>query len=518
VDSRGKVILLVESGVAAGLAFELERLQQDLVGDGWEVLRHDVARTQSVQAVKQIIRNDYSADPGGVQSVFLLGHIPVPYSGNLAPDGHPDHKGAWPADVYYGDMDGTWGDSAVTVTTASSGRNWNVPGDGKFDPSVLPSDVELQVGRVDLSNLPQFPASELELLRQYLNKNHQFRMKMVRADLRALVDDNFGTFSGEAFAATGWRSFAPLVGFGSTAAADWFPTLGTQSHLWGYGCGAGTYTSASGVGTTADFSRNDPQVVFAMLFGSYFGDWDSENNFLRAALATPRHTLASAWAGRPYWQFHHMGLGATIGYSTRITQNNSSRYSASRNTRSVHIALMGDPTLRMQPVAPPGALWLTNRTTGIDLGWSASSEAVAGYHVYSGSSMGGPFTRLTPTPVTGLGFTDTQGRGSVYMVRAVKLEVSASGTYYNASQGVFGTTGGTAPAPAPRLEITVASGNSVRITGTGIPGRSYAIQYRDGLVTGTWRSLATVTADNSGVFRSTDIPTPGHRSYRAMAL
>ena len=46
-----------------------------------------------------------------------------------------------------------------------------------------------------------------------------------------------------------------------------------------------------------------------MFFGSYFGDWDSQNDFLRAALATTNYTLTSAWVGRPYWFFHHMALG-----------------------------------------------------------------------------------------------------------------------------------------------------------------------------------------------------------------
>ena len=78
-----------------------------------------------------------------------------------------------------------------------------------------------------------------------------------------------------------------------------------------------------GVGSTSDFAANDPQVVFTMLFGSYFGDWDSQDNFLRAALATPTYTLACVWAGRPYWYFHHMGLGETIGFSARVSQNNS---------------------------------------------------------------------------------------------------------------------------------------------------------------------------------------------------
>jgi len=44
VEARGKVVLLVDNTLATNLVMELARLQQDLVGDGWTVLRHDVAR------------------------------------------------------------------------------------------------------------------------------------------------------------------------------------------------------------------------------------------------------------------------------------------------------------------------------------------------------------------------------------------------------------------------------------------------------------------------------------------
>jgi len=297
-DTRGKIILLVDSSLAASLSTELTRLQLDLVGDGWTVLRHDVARNDTPVNVKGVISADYNADNRNVKALFLFGHVPVPYSGDINPDGHPEHLGAWPADVYYGDMTGTWTDSAVNDTRASDPRNWNSPGDGKFDQSTLPATLSLQVGRVDLANLPTFALSEVELLRQYLNKDHNFRHKFVSAERRGLVDDNFGTFGGEAFALSGWRNFAPFFGATNTIASDWFGTLGSQSYLFGYGCGGGTPTSAGGVGSTADFAANDPRVVFTMLFGSWFGDWDSQDNFLRAPLATRTYTLACAWAGR----------------------------------------------------------------------------------------------------------------------------------------------------------------------------------------------------------------------------
>ncbi len=214
VESRGKLVLVVDNTYAAQLAPELTRLQQDLAGDGWTVLRRDVARTDSPVSVKNLIKADYNADPANVKAVFLFGHVPVPYSGQLNPDGHPDHVGAWPADVYYGDMDGNWTDSSVnytqTVNTdpADRARLSNIPGDGKFDQTTIPSAVELQVGRVDLANMPgrltwggpaTFP-SELELLRQYLNKDHNFRHKLINVPRRGIVGDYFGTRNGEAFA------------------------------------------------------------------------------------------------------------------------------------------------------------------------------------------------------------------------------------------------------------------------------------------------------------------------------
>ena len=87
------------------------------------VLRHDVSRADSPCNLKRIIQADYSSDPAQVRAVFLFGHIPVAYSGNLNPDGHPNHQGAWPTDAYYGDMDGSWTDVAQ-VTRPGPVLDW----------------------------------------------------------------------------------------------------------------------------------------------------------------------------------------------------------------------------------------------------------------------------------------------------------------------------------------------------------------------------------------------------------
>ncbi len=492
VESRGKVVLVVDNTYATQLATELTRLESDLVGDGWTVVRHDVARTATVATVKNLIKTTYNSDPANVKSVFLFGHVAVPYSGNIVPDGHaPDHTGAWPADAFYGDMDGSWTDNSVNNAGATDVRNDNVPGDGKFDQSTIPSAVELQVGRVDLANMPGRKtwggpatfASELDLLRQYLNKDHNFRHKVTNPQRRGVVGDYFGTRNGEAFAASGFRAFAPFFGADGIKNMNkdyndqkgvWVTELKNNDYLWAYGCGAGSYASIGGLGNSGSFNdiyttelvENNLKATFTMMFGSWLGDWDTEDNILRGVLATKDYGLTACWSGRPHWFYHHMGLGENIGYSARLTQNNNAalyRNQANSAAGSIHVALMGDPTLRMHVVAPVSNLGGSSLANVVNLSWTASADSVVGYNVYRGSSANGTYTKINSSLVTSTSFSDLSPlTGATYMVRAVKLESTPSGSYYNASQGMFWTVGGVVGpvldtiAPAVSLTAPVA--------------------------------------------------------------
>ncbi|MGB8168330.1 MAG: fibronectin type III domain-containing protein, partial [Chthoniobacteraceae bacterium] len=473
VAERGKVILLVDDTMAGPLATELAQFISDLTGDGWFVIRQDISRNAAVPSVRAAVQAIYNDDPPNTAALILFGHIPVPYSGDYAADGHPDHRGAWPADAYYGDIDGVWTDTTVDSTGASRSENHNIPGDGKFDQSSIPSDVELAVGRVDLSLMPVFGVSETELLRQYLQRDHQFRHRLgaySSIPRRALIDDTFGFFAGEAFAATGWRSFSALFGSANVRALDWFATLPTQKYLCACGCGPGQgYSGATGVGSVHDFAAEHSLSVFNFLFGSYFGDWNNQDNFLRAPLGGTAASLGltSAWAGRPHWFVHPMGLGETIGACTRLAQNNltsfPSGYEANNTERGVHIALMGDPTLRLHPVKPPTNLVAKPGANVITLSWRAGGDSpVEGYLVSRASSPLGPFVRLRGGVAAGTSFADRSVEPGVsysYMVRAVKKETTPSGSYLNPSQGAFS---GTAVA-------TAGAGREFNLTGNGNP-------------------------------------------------
>ncbi|TAE38137.1 MAG: T9SS C-terminal target domain-containing protein [Sphingobacteriales bacterium] len=437
IDDRGKIILLIDDTFATPLQAELNRLEMDLRGDGWQVIRHNISRTALVTSVKQVIKNDYDADPENVKMVFLLGHIPVPYTGSIAWDSHPDHSGAWPCDGYYADMTGVWTDNMVNTTQASRVENHNTIGDGKFDQNYFPAPTTLQIGRVDLSKMVSSSKSEMTLLKQYLNKDHDFRHKVFFAEPRAFIDNNFGLngFDASYYASCGWRSFVSMFPSSKIKDGDYIVDGKIESFLWAYGAGGGIYKSAWGVAYTDYFLNNKPKIVFNMLFGSYFGDWDSEDNFLRAPLASAGWGLASCWAGRPYWINHHTALGETIGYSAWITMRNTCYQSDGPDYNQTSINLMGDPSLRIHPVAPPTNLTVTGNT----LNWLASAEPVTAYCIYRKNNASGAYTKIATTAANINSYEDTNlgNENNTYMVRAQKLEVSNSGSYYNLSQGVF---------------------------------------------------------------------------------
>lgn len=462
---RGRVLLVIDSTMQQALVRQLDTLRNDLEAEGWTVKRRFVPRAEQfdsgkVMFVRTMIKEEHKADP--LSAIFLIGRVPIPYSGNTAPDGHrPDHLGAWPADGIYGDINGSYPDRSVDNRNTQRPVNANTPGDGKYDASIFTSPVEIPVGRVDFFDMPVYTASEVDLLKRYFQKNHAYRTNAWRVRSGGIIDDNFGTY-GEVFAASAWRSFVVFGGDTSVRAGDFFGDLaGPTTYQFGYGCGGGTNTSAGGVGTSQDFASKPAHAVFSLLFGSYFGDWNTQNNFMRASVASDPRILVCGWSGRPHWYMHHMALGEPIGHSLRISQNNQTIvnsalgnyvpnviYSnqgatvASIGDRGIHIALIGDPTLRSEMIPVPQAssvVATTDYPNKVNVTWTAPTEPVDGYLVYRAIGPTGKFVRLTPTPITETRYADSLvNEGSVrYKIVCASLRATpASGTYYDMGRAI----------------------------------------------------------------------------------
>jgi hypothetical protein len=192
-----------------------------------------------------------------------------------------------------------------------------------------------------------------------------------------------------------------------------------------------------------------------MMAGSFFGDWDSKNNLLRASLASG--SLACCWGGIPKWYLHHMAMGVNIGYGAKITQNNLNDYfngNFNGAWNGVFIALMGDPTLTMLQVAPPTKLVIAENQGSTLLKWNASKEKVDGYAVYRIDESKQVWREISSyCPSSANTTTDTfyfdyckstplgnnQGKYT-YAVRAFRWETTGAGSYRNLSMGVVGQT------------------------------------------------------------------------------
>ena len=141
-----------------------------------------------------------------------------------------------------------------------------------------------------------------------------------------------------------------------------------------------------------------------MLFGSYFGDWDYPNDFLRGAIAS-RTCLASTWGNRPNWLLHHMALGGHLGYAAEVTINNRGLYWPPFYNDYVHTALMGDPTLRMHVHQPVDSLVAYQVGLHIQVEWAEVSNS-AGYYIYKKSDTDSVYQLLNQTPLTVTAYTD----------------------------------------------------------------------------------------------------------------
>lgn len=443
IEYRGRMILVVDNTFINSLSVKISELHDDLKKDGWSVTRIDVSRTSSPSSVRSQIQTIYNSDPTNVKSVLLLGHIPVYRSGNVAPDDH--NAIPWACDAYYGEMNSTW----------------------STPPTSLPSDVELEVGRIDLFNLPSFGVSEQQLLSNYLTKLHNFKTRQFIPQNRMLIQDNL-TWVSSPLAETAYRIAGPLVGISNiTDIPSYnFPNYVSRmpdSWLWGYYSGGGSYNSADGIGNTTSFVNTQNNVIFNMTFGSYFGNWDcnsgvpnwnnNTDNLMRATIASGQ-ALTNVYVGQPNWFFHHMGLGDNIGYSTRISMNNRTSNSTylpqnggwfGQGYTTIHLGLMGDPSLRMNYVSPPSNLIISQSGSNMTLTWTPSQQSVDGYYLYqmvSGVPVRAHPSLITSNTITG-NFTNTIG--TEYMVRAVKLENNSSGTYFNLSLGITSTVTQQAP-------------------------------------------------------------------------
>ncbi len=393
--------------------------------------------SNKVHRVKEIIKEEKLKDPT-ITYLVLIGNVPIPYSGNFSPDNHKEHIGAFPADVWYSELDGEWTDEIINADSALAARQYNYPNDGKFDNYYLPSKSELITSRIDFRNLPAFSETEEELLDRYFTKNIRYRTAEYQALPKAFLSDGFYDYAGYPSSAI-YNQYASLFGVDSITQMNMRDSMSSGSYSMAYACGSGGYNSVYLTLYSEDMTSKEYDAVFLACFGSWLCDWDSENNLLRSAIASRPNILCSWFSNRPQVPLHSLGLGRTIGEQIYIAQNNKTVYEYWFNIyqKGVHLELMGDPTLKLKHIAMPNNLSLEHSDKSISLEWEPSKSALA-YNIYKSEKSNSLGLRINSEPVKGNSFIDYEVlNGKIYYtITSVEKVNTLNGSYYDESTGI----------------------------------------------------------------------------------
>lgn len=584
---RGRMILLLDASQSGQLGAEIAQLKEDLTGDGWFVetveaapnavgvnlagqyagvavpgadqtaewttrkaaivaagsnvtgqSRDDWKGGASVVSVKNAVKSVYDAAPVGDKPklLYILGHVPQAWSGGrgsgsasvqkVPPDGHENHHGALPADSYYADMDGTWGDGWLCPTTNEktqgngyNARQYNFAGDSIWDTWKVASAVEMGYGRVDMRGLRAFePLTETELLRRYLDKAHDYRHgqgDFANTGRKALFnsghDQNNMVAMGQFPAIVGMENF--LFDADDDAKLDQPKAYGPYL-MFCLGGGGGSLAGWDDIHIKNLARHDNMNAVFWSGWQSFYYDWADNDSWYRGMLAAEGKSLVfSAHTTTYFWQ--HLGLGEPFGTSIKASVNNDRRSGLypfvitypQYDTGGAFVSMMGDPALRLFSVKPPSGLTATASGNDVELAWSASPDSgIQGYDVWvSTTGKFGSYTKVNGVRVGGTSFTHTNAPVGAkhYMVRAVKLDTTGAGTLLNPSQGIFASVGvnkGTASANPAVLAMGArnavgATPGSVTISGMG--GALTAVSGASWLTVGVAGNTLTLTP-NSG--------------------
>ncbi len=495
VDARGRAILLVDGTISNAISGELEVFKRDLIADGWQVLatnapRHVdlayptpdayaytnattgavVTNKANAGALQTYLRNNYNSDTNLTNVVFIIGHVTIPYSGFASnTDGHGDHRGAFPADAWYGDVTANWSDGMGGAYPPDV-INYNEVGDGRWDRDVLPAEpdgspgrLEMAVGRIDFSIMAPFQAAgepisqtEVRMLKLYFDKVHRYRRGQIafQDDYVAWIPD--GNFFG--LIPTVQRLKSRIWG-GEVFDAGRFDDdlfLATTNHLWGIHGDYGYFTAFGnnqGLGRVhtsvkigKETADNVPRGMFQLHFGSWFGEWfHGDTDPMRVVLGMTNSVMTSTWLNvwqGTVWRPDRFHLGAHYGTALQDT------FAANAQTSCRTTAILGDPMLREHPLAPVDSLAAAKSSANIVLSWPSQSAATDGYRIYRATSTNSAsWSRMIDLGSGSVGWTNVApGNGTyAYLIKAMSLKTTTSGSYTNMSIGTFSSTEVTLP-------------------------------------------------------------------------
>ncbi len=295
-SSTNRVCLVIHSNLLASVSNELAQYEADLQQAGFAVTR---VRYDSGTAAD--LRNTLIALYGEADSLagaVLIGEIPyITYE--LTEDfGSGDEYEDFPCDIFYADLNGTWEDLTNVSPFAS----------GKYDTRRGDLGLEIWVSRMKTANLSSL-GSQTNLLKNYFDKDHRYRIGAFGPNRRALVydDDDWSSMATDDAEDIGWIYGGHVSGTmdaESTAAPDYianhltanYELVQIRSH--GYSTGHGFYTNSRArfdYVYASDYRQKTPRALLYSFYVCSGSDFSTANNLASTAVFNTNDSGLAAW-------------------------------------------------------------------------------------------------------------------------------------------------------------------------------------------------------------------------------
>ena len=415
----GSVYVLVQPALYMAIQTGIDRYLTDLANEGWTPELH-TAGWSTVNQVKSLLNTGYGE---GMQGAVLVGDIPYAwYEMDDWFGGVPYGYTKFPIDLYLMDLDGSWTDSNL-----NGAYDDHTAGLGDLEP-------EIWVGRLITSTLTIPGYTDVTLLQNYFDKNHDYRMGNLPLNDRALVyvDDDWASWGPQYSGEVGLRySTRTLVDDPETTrTADYLNRLDDNydwislfAHSWPGGHGF-YYNSGSNFEYlyNEEISGADPLAHFYNLFccsASNYTDDDSEGYIAGHYVFSETYGLASIGSAKTgsmlnFADFYTpLGTGESIGQSFLEWFILNGETGAGVDSRAwfYGMTITGDPTLDTFDDGPPqvpnvlvtqpntAVIWPVGSSQVIT--WSATpgnlpldTDPITLYFSYNDPEGDGPWTQI----------------------------------------------------------------------------------------------------------------------------
>ena len=148
----------------------------DLALEGYQVNLYTALETQSPASLRTLLQDDWLYHD--IIGAIFIGDLAVPWYEMTEPSGWGGNHVEFPCDLYFMDLSGNWGDADL---------------DGRYDSHTGSLAADIWIGRLVPSRMTYYGATEINTIKNYFRKNHNYRHGRLRLNDLAFsfVDDDW---------------------------------------------------------------------------------------------------------------------------------------------------------------------------------------------------------------------------------------------------------------------------------------------------------------------------------------